>query len=82
MQREIAIEELEKTLNEENVIEESIVVKRKNKNDVVIISLDDYKKYLETNLFEKLKKAEDQIENGEVTDADVVFSEMREKYGY
>ena len=82
MQREIAIDELEKTLNEENVIDESIVVKRKNKNDVVIISLDDYKKYLEVNLFEKLKKAEKQIENGEVTDADVVFSEMREKYEY
>ena len=37
---------------------------------------------IEELLFEKLKKAEEQIENGEVTDADIVFSEMREKYGY
>lgn len=36
----------------------------------------------DTNLIQKLKKAEEQIKNGEVTDADKIFKEMREKYGY
>ena len=81
MQREINVEEVEKTLNEEN-IDETIIVKRKNKSDVVIINLEEYKKMLENNLIEKLKKAEEQIKNGEVIDADAVFEEMREKYGY
>ena len=56
MQREINVEEVEKTLNEEN-IDETIIVKRKNKSDVVIINLEEYKKMLENNLIEKLKKA-------------------------
>lgn len=36
----------------------------------------------DTNLIQKLKKAEEQIKNGEVTDADKVFKEIMEKYGY
>ena len=81
MQIEINVEEVEKTLNEENV-EDTIIVRRKDKSDVVIINLEEYKKMLENNLVEKLKKAEKQIANGEVIDADAVFEEMREKYGY
>lgn len=81
MQREISVEEVEKTLNEEN-IEDTIIVKRKNKSDVVIINLEEYKKMLENNLIEKLKIAERQIINGEVIEADAVFEEMRDKYGY
>lgn len=81
MQREISVEEVEKTLNEEN-IEDTIIVRRKNKADVVIINLEEYKKMLENNLIEKLKRAEEQIERGEITDAEAVFEEMREKYGY
>ena len=81
MQKEITVEEVEKTLNEDN-IDETIIVKRKNKSDVVIINLEEYKKMLENNLIEKLKKAEEQIINGEVLEADAVFEEMREKYGY
>lgn len=34
------------------------------------------------NLIDKLKKAEEQIKNGEVINAEMVFSEMRKKYGY
>lgn len=34
------------------------------------------------NIIDKLKKAEEQIQNGEVVDAEAVFSEMRQKYGY
>ena len=82
MQRVIAMEEIVKLLNEEEV-EETVLVKRKNKSDVVIMNLNEYRKiFEEKNLIEKLKKAEEQIKNGEVTDADIVFKEMREKYGY
>lgn len=34
------------------------------------------------NIVDKLKKAEEQIKNGEVINAEFVFSEMRKKYGY
>ncbi len=80
MQREISVREVEKTLNED--INDTIFVKRENKEDVVIMSIEEYKKMAEKNLIEKLKKAEKQIENGEVTDAETVFAEMRAKYGY
>lgn len=81
MQREMTIQEVQKALTEEDV-EETILLKRKGKNDIVIMDFEEYKKIFEMNLIEKLKKAEKQIKNGEVTDADVVFKEMKEKYGY
>ena len=34
------------------------------------------------NIVDKLKQAEEQIKNGEVINAEIVFSEMRKKYGY
>ena len=55
MQRVITIEEVEKTLNEEN-IDEMILVKRQNKTDVIIMNLEEYRKLFETNLLEKLKR--------------------------
>ena len=81
MQREITVEDVERTLNEEN-INDTILVKRKNKSDVVIMNLEEYKKIFEMNLIKRLKRGEEQIKNGEVTDADVVFAKMRAKYGY
>ena len=81
MTREITLKEVEKTLVEEN-IDEVIIVKRENKQDVVIINLEEYKKMCEYELIEKLKKAEEQISNGEVVDAEEVFEEMRRKYDY
>jgi PHD/YefM family antitoxin component YafN of YafNO toxin-antitoxin module len=80
MQKEISIQEVEKTLSED--INDTIFVKRENKEDVVIMSLEEYKKIIEKNLIDKLKKAEEQIKNGEVTKAENVFAEMRSKYGY
>lgn len=40
------------------------------------------KKQSDHDLYQKLKEAEEQIKNGEVVDADIVFAEMRKKYGY
>ena len=81
MQRKITVEEVLEILNKDN-IDDTIFVRRENKSDVVIMNLDEYKKLFEINLIEKLKEAEEQIKNGEVIDADSVFKEMREKYGY
>lgn len=81
MQKEITVEDVERTLNEEN-INDTILVKRKNKSDVVIMNLEEYKKILEMNLIKRLKRGEEQIKNGEVTDAEVVFAKLRAKYGY
>lgn len=81
MQKEITVDEVVETLNGDN-IDDAIFVKRKDKADVVIMNLDEYRKIFEMNLIEKLKKAEKQIKNGEVTDATTVFAEMRAKYGY
>lgn len=80
MQKEIRVEEVPSVLDEE--IEETIIVKRENKADAVIMSIEEYKRILESNLVEKLKKAEEQIEKGEVIEGDIVFAEMREKYEY
>lgn len=33
-------------------------------------------------IINKLKKAEEEIDNGEGISADVVFKELRQKYGY
>lgn len=75
------VEEAKGILNEEN-IHDTILVKRNNKADIVVMNLEEYKKIFEMNLVEKLKNAEQQIKNGEVIDADIVFKEMRSKYGY
>ena len=81
MSREITLKEVEKTLAEEN-IDEVIIVKREDKEDVVIINLEEYKKICEYELIEKLKKAEEQIKNGDIIEGEIVFKEMREKYEY
>lgn len=78
MQREVTIQELENI----DSIDEPLIVKRQNKQDLIVISLEEYKKIFQSDLLEKLKKAEEQIKNGEVVDADAAFKEMREKYGY
>lgn len=42
----------------------------------------DLENTLNRNVICKLKKAEKQIEKGEVVDAEIVFSGMRKKYEY
>ena len=81
MQREITVEEIEKTLDEDD-INDTILVKRVNKSDVVIMNIDDYKRVIEDKFISRLKKGEEQIKNGEVTDGEVVLAKMREEYGY
>ena len=81
MQREITVSEIEKTLEEED-INNTILVKRTNKSDVVIMNINDYKRVIENKFISRLKRGEEQIKNGETTDGDVVLERMRKKYGY
>ena len=81
MQREITVEEVENTLNKD-AIDDTILVKRPNKSDVIIMKLEDYKRVIEKNFVSRLKKGEEQIKNGEVTDGDIVLEKMRKEYGY
>ncbi len=83
MQREITVEEIETTINSYTNIEEPIIVKRENKDDLIIISMEEYKKKLYlADLDKKLLEGEEDIINGEVYDAREVLMELREKYGY
>ena len=83
MQKEITVKEIESTINQYSNIEEPIIVKRENNNDLVIISIDEYKKkiYL-AELDRKLQEGEEDIKNNRAREVREVFKELREKYGY
>lgn len=49
MHREMTLKEFEDTINSIDAIEEPIIVKRENKQDLVVISLEQYKKELFLN---------------------------------
>ena len=79
MQREITVKELENI----DEIEEPIIVKRDNKKDLVVLSLEEYKKKIFLNeTSDKLEESEEQYKNGRTHNAKVVFNELRKKYGY
>lgn len=56
MQKVITVEEMGKMVNEYTNIEEPIIVKRANKNDLVILSMEEYKKKLFLNELDKKYK--------------------------
>ncbi len=78
MQREITVREFETTVNEVDNIEEPIIVKRENKKDLVVISLEQYQKEM---FLSKLEKSKKQYKEGKVHSARTVFKGFREKYG-
>lgn len=83
MQKEITVKEIVDTLEQYTNIEEPIIVKRENKDDVVILSIEEYrKKIFLAELDKKLDEAEDDIKNNRVHKATDVFKELREQYGY
>ena len=83
MQKEITVKEIEDVINSYTNIEEPIVVKRENKEDLVIISMEEFKKIKFLNsLDRKLAEGEEDIENGNVYNARDVFKELGEKYGF
>lgn len=78
MQRKINVEEFEKAVNMEDNIE-PMIVKRKNKKDLIVISLEQYQREIFLNRLEKSKK---QYKENKVYSARTVFKELKEKYGY
>lgn len=79
MQQVTNIQEIETAVNQYG----EIVISKNNKNDVIIMSMEEYmKKSMKEDIIKKLKKAEEEIKNGEGIDSDVVFEELRQKYEY
>ena len=78
MQREISVKEFENVVNESNDIE-PIIIKRENKKDLLVISLEQYQRDV---FYNKLEKSKKQYKEGKVRSARTVFKGLREKYGY
>lgn len=78
MQQVTNIQELETAVN----LNGEIVVSKNEKNNMVIMSMEEYKKKLMKDKIQKnLLKAEEDIKNGKVRDAEDVFKEWNKKYG-
>lgn len=59
-----------------------IVVSKNKKNNVVIMSMEEYrKKLLDKQIENKLIESEKDIESGRVREAEEVFEEWQSKYG-
>ena len=83
MSKEITVREVEDVINSYTNIEEPIVIKRENKEDLIIISMEEFKKRTFLNeLDNKLAEGEEDIKNGKVYSAREVFQELGEKYGF
>ena len=78
MQREITIKEFENIVNVADDIE-PMIIKRNNKKDILVISLEQYQKEM---FLKKLEKSKKEYKEGKVHSARTVFKGLREKYGY
>lgn len=79
MQQSINIKEIETAIDEYG----EIVLSKNKKNNVIIMSMEEYKKNsMKADIIEKLKKSEKEIEKGEGIESDIAFKELRQKYGY
>ena len=78
MQKEITIKEFENAVNETDDIE-PMIIKRENKKDLLVISLEQYQKEMFLNKLEKSKK---EYKDGKIHNARTIFKGLREKYGY
>ena len=78
MQQLTNLQELEMAVN----LNGEVVVKKKNKNNVILMSMEEYKKSLiKDKIKNNLIKAEEDIKLGRVRDAEEVFKEWNAKYG-
>lgn len=78
MQQLTNLQELEMTVN----LNGEVVVTKNNKNNVILMSMEEYKKSLiKDKIKNNLIKAEEDIKLGRVRDAEEVFKEWNAKYG-
>ena len=79
MQQVTNIKELETVVKQNG----EMVVSKDSRNNIVVMSMEEYKKNnMRNDIIKKLKKSEEEIENGEGIESDVVFKELKQKYGY
>ena len=75
----INMQEVETAMNKYG----DIVLTKNEKNNVIVLSVEQYKeKLLDEEIEKKLLKAEKQIEEGKTDKATEVFKELEEKYGF
>lgn len=75
----INMQEVETAMNKYG----DIVLTKNDKNNVIVLSVEQYKeKLLEEKIEKKLLNAEKQIEEGKTVKAADVFKELEEKYGF
>ena len=78
MQQVTNLKELETAIN----LYGEMVVSKNSKNNVIVMSMEEYKKKMMKEKIEKdLLEAEEDIENGRVKDSTDVFKDWNEKYG-
>ena len=83
MAKEITVKDVENVINSYTSIEEPIIVKRDNKEDLIIISMEEFRKMAFLHeLDNKLLVGEEDIKNGRVYSAREVFEELGEEYGF
>lgn len=59
-----------------------VVVSKNSKNNVVVMSMEEYKKkLLDEEIERKILKSEEDYKNGKVRKAEDVFKEWEQKYG-
>ena len=78
MQQLTNLQELEMAVN----LNGEVVVTKNNKNNVILMRMEEYKKSLiKDKIKNNLIKAEEDIKLGRVRDAEEVFKEWNAKYG-
>lgn len=79
MQQSINLKEIELAMDKFG----EVVVFRNDKNDIFIMSMEEYKnKKIREEIIKKLKESEKEIENKEGIESDIFFEELRQKYEY
>ena len=73
MQKEITVREFEDAVSKIDDIE-PMIVKRENKKDLLVISLEQYQK---ETFFNKLEKSKKEYEEGKIHDARTIFNKLQ-----
>ena len=79
MQQLTNLKEIETAVNQYG----EVVLTKNNKNNFVVMSMEEYNKnILREEIIKTLKKLEQEIENGEGIESDEALKKFRQKYGY
>lgn len=77
--QQLNMQEIETAVNQYG----EIVISKNSKNNVIVMSMEEYKKKMfEDKIEKKLLKAEKQIEEGKTVRATEIFKELEDIYGF